>query len=103
MSAPSGPGGPGTLQGPAEVTPGLHRWRRHPVVLHLAITALVGGSAVLVWLVPRSILAFMLFQASLLVIYLLPIDWRAKLAWAAKSLVVMTVPAPSSFRLPRTL
>lgn len=46
----------------------------------------MGGSAVIVWAVPRSILAFMAFQASLVVVYYLPLPARAKLAWAGLAL-----------------
>src|SRR5688572_30930568 len=50
---------------------------------------MIGSSAVLVWFVPRSILAFMAFQASLLVIYLVPISMRAKLGWAVITLGIV--------------
>ena len=40
---------------------------RHPVALNGLVTGLILGSAGLVWVAPRSILAFMAFQASLLV------------------------------------
>jgi branched-chain amino acid transport system permease protein len=53
---------------------------------HLLILALIGGSATLVWLVPRSILAFMAFQSSLLVAYLVGLPPRAKLAYGALAL-----------------
>jgi branched-chain amino acid transport system permease protein len=72
-----------------DVAPGLRRWGRHPVLLNVLVVALMGGSTVLVWLVPRSILAFMLFQASLLAVYLLPLARPAKLAYAGTVLAVL--------------
>jgi branched-chain amino acid transport system permease protein len=57
--------------------------------LNVLIALMIGSSAVLVWFVPRSILAFMAFQASLLVIYLVPISMRAKLGWAVVTLGVV--------------
>src|SRR6185503_12117544 len=59
------------------------------VALNLLLGGLLAGSAVLVWFVPRSILAFMAFQASLLVIYLIPLSVRAKLVWAVIALGVV--------------
>ena len=56
---------------------------------HVLIALLIGGSATLVWFVPRSILAFMAFQASLLVIYLMRLTFRAKLGWAVVALGVV--------------
>jgi branched-chain amino acid transport system permease protein len=56
---------------------------RHPVALNLLVTGLILGSAALVWVAPRSILAFMAFQASLLVVYYVPLPFRAKLVYAA--------------------
>ena len=58
-------------------------------LLNLAVAVLIGGSAVLVWFVPRSILAFMVFQASLLALYLLPLPYREKLGWALLALGVV--------------
>jgi len=57
-----------------------------PVVVNLLVLGLIGGSAALVWVVPRSILAFMLFQASLVVVYYAPLSFRAKMAYAALGL-----------------
>ena len=59
---------------------------RKALVLNVLIGLMIGASAVLVWFVPRSILAFMAFQASLLVIYLIPLSMRAKLGWAVIAL-----------------
>ncbi len=56
---------------------------RRPVLLHPVVVGLIGGSALLVYAVPRSILAFMAFQASLVVLYYLPLSFRAKMAYAA--------------------
>src|SRR5438445_235136 len=47
---------------------------------------MIAGSATLVWLLPRSVLAFMAFQASLLVVYLVPLSVRAKLGYTAVTL-----------------
>ncbi|MBI2203206.1 MAG: branched-chain amino acid ABC transporter permease [Candidatus Rokubacteria bacterium] len=84
VPSPSGP-----TTGAVDVAPGLQRWRSHPVLLNVLVAAALFGSAILVWVVPRSIIAFMAFQASLLVIYLLPLDVRTKLAWAAVALGVL--------------
>jgi branched-chain amino acid transport system permease protein len=66
-------------------------WRR-PLVLNLVVVGLILGSAALVWVVPRSILAFMAFQASLLTIYYVPLAFRAKVVYAALALgLVMPV------------
>jgi branched-chain amino acid transport system permease protein len=78
-----------TTTGVVEVAPGLARWRTHPVLLNVLVIVLMVGSTLLVWAVPRSILAFMLFQASLLAIYLLPLRRGAKLAYAAVVLGVL--------------
>jgi branched-chain amino acid transport system permease protein len=59
---------------------------RHPVALNLLVTGLILGSAALVWVVPRSILAFMAFQASLLAVYYVPLPIRTKLVYAALTL-----------------
>jgi len=61
-------------------------WWRRPVILNLAIIAYIAGSAYLVYSVPRSILAFMVFQGSLLALYYLPIAFGAKLAYAGITL-----------------
>jgi branched-chain amino acid transport system permease protein len=61
----------------------------HPVVLNVLVLVLMAGSAVLVWLVPRSVLVFMAFQSSLLVVYLVPLSARAKLAYAMLALGVL--------------
>jgi branched-chain amino acid transport system permease protein len=91
VSGPEIPRSPST-SGPVDVAPGLKRWRTHPVLLNLVIAVVLVGSAVLVWFVPRSILAFMAFQASLLLIYLFPLPFGAKLGWAAVTLgVVMPI------------
>jgi branched-chain amino acid transport system permease protein len=78
-----------TTTGVVEVAPGLARWRSHPVLLNVLVIVLMLGSTLLVWAVPRSILAFMLFQASLLAIYLLPLGRGAKLGYAAVALGVL--------------
>ena len=62
------------------------RIARNPVVANLLVLGLIGGSALLVYAVPRSILAFMLFQASLLVVYYAPLAYRVKMAYALLSL-----------------
>ena len=59
---------------------------RHPVTLNLLVTGLILGSAALVWVAPRSILAFMAFQASLLVVYYVPLSFREKLVYAVLAL-----------------
>ena len=59
------------------------------MLLNLLVVLLMGGSATLVWLVPRSILAFMTFQASLLVVYLVALPARAKLAYGALALGIV--------------
>jgi len=79
----------GPPTGPADVAPGLRRWHSHTRLLNVLIAVMLIGSAMLVWVVPRSILAFMAFQSSLLVIYLLPLAFRAKLAWAIVALGVL--------------
>jgi branched-chain amino acid transport system permease protein len=59
---------------------------RRRVRLNLLVLGAVVGSAVLVYLVPRSILAFMAFQGSLLLIYSVRLPFRTKLAYAALAL-----------------
>jgi len=86
--------GPDQLRGadPPPVTGSVGAVFGNPLVLHVLIAVLMGGSAALVWIVPRSILAFMAFQASLLVIYFVPLGFRARLGWAAIALgIVMPV------------
>ena len=61
-------------------------WWQRPVILNLAIIVYIAGSSYLVYSVPRSVLAFMLFQGSLLALYYLPIAFRAKLAYAGITL-----------------
>src|SRR3990170_159647 len=61
-------------------------WWRRPAALNLAIIAYIAGSSYLVYSVPRSILAFMLFQGSLLALYYLPIAVRVKVLYAAVTL-----------------
>jgi branched-chain amino acid transport system permease protein len=63
--------------------PEAGRRRPHPALLTVFVLALTAGSAVLVWVLPRSILAFMAFQATLVVLYYLPLPGRVKLAVAA--------------------
>jgi branched-chain amino acid transport system permease protein len=67
--------------------PGAHALGR--LVLNVLVLGLMAGSAGLVWLVPRSVVVFMAFQSSLLVLYLLPLPARAKLAYAALALGVL--------------
>src|SRR3990170_3765351 len=59
---------------------------RRPLLANLGVLGLILGSAALVYVVPRSILAFMAFQGSLLVVYYVPLAPRAKLAYAALAL-----------------
>ncbi len=59
---------------------------RHPLVVNGLVLGLILGSAVLVYGVPRSILAFMAFQGSLLVVYYVPLAYRMKLVYAALAL-----------------
>src|SRR3972149_1439480 len=61
-------------------------WWKRPGVLNLAIIAYIAGSSYLVFSIPNSILAFMLFQGSLLVLYYLPIAFAAKLAYTGITL-----------------
>src|SRR3989304_4504184 len=61
-------------------------WWRRPAALNLAIIACIAGSSFLVYRVPRSILAFILFQGSLLALYYLPIAVRVKVLYAAVTL-----------------
>jgi branched-chain amino acid transport system permease protein len=56
------------------------------VVVNLLVFGLIAGSTLLVWVVPRSILAFMTFQASLLVVYYAPLSTRARMAYATVAL-----------------
>ncbi len=77
---------PEPTTGPVEDAPGFHRRRAHRLALHLAVAVLMIGSAAIVWFVPRSILAFMAFQASLLFIYLVPLPVRARFGWALVAL-----------------
>src|SRR5438093_9423239 len=60
-----------------------------PAVLNVLVILLIAGSATLVWLLPRSVLAFMAFQASLLVVYLVPLPARAKLGYGLLTLGVL--------------
>jgi branched-chain amino acid transport system permease protein len=53
------------------------------VVIYMALTAL------LVYLSPRSLIAFLLFMSSGLLVYYLKLSWRAKFAVAAMMLVVL--------------
>jgi branched-chain amino acid transport system permease protein len=59
---------------------------RHPLVVNGLVLGLILGSAVLVYGLPRSILAFMAFQGSLLVVYYAPLAHRMKLGYAALGL-----------------
>jgi branched-chain amino acid transport system permease protein len=61
----------------------------HPAVLNVLVLALMAGSAALVWLVPRSVLVFMAFQSSLLIVYLVPLAPRVKLVYAMLALGVL--------------
>jgi len=61
-------------------------WWKRPGVLNLAIIVYIAGSSYLVYSVPRSILAFILFQGSLLALYYLPIAVRVKVLYAAVTL-----------------
>jgi branched-chain amino acid transport system permease protein len=56
---------------------------------HLAVLGYVVTSFALVFTFPQSVLAFLLFEASLLVIYYAPLDQRAKLFWGAIVLVAL--------------
>jgi len=60
-----------------------------PLVLNLLVLGLILGSAALVYAVPRSILAFMAFQGSLLVVYYVRLPFRAKLAYAVLTLGIV--------------
>jgi branched-chain amino acid transport system permease protein len=62
---------------------------RHPVALNGLVAGLILGSAALVWVAPRSILAFMAFQASLLVVYYVPLAFREKLVYALLALGIV--------------
>jgi branched-chain amino acid transport system permease protein len=57
-----------------------------PAAVNLLVLGLILGSAALVYAVPRSILAFMAFQGSLLAIYYVRLPPRAKLAYAVLAL-----------------
>ncbi len=52
------------------------------LVTHAAVVVMIAASAGLVYALPRSILAFMSFQASLVVVYYAGLPVRAKLAYA---------------------
>jgi branched-chain amino acid transport system permease protein len=50
------------------------------------VLGLIAGSTLLVWVLPRSILAFMTFQGSLLVIYYAPLSGRVRAIYAVLAL-----------------
>jgi branched-chain amino acid transport system permease protein len=54
-----------------------------------AIVAYIAGSCLLAFFFPQSVLAFLIFEASLLVIYYLPADNRMKLCLGVLVLVVL--------------
>ncbi|MEK7339050.1 MAG: branched-chain amino acid ABC transporter permease, partial [candidate division NC10 bacterium] len=58
-------------------------WRRWPPARLLWVAALIALSSTLVYLFPRSILAFILFQTCLLVIYYAEIGRAAQIAFGA--------------------
>lgn len=58
-------------------------WRRWPAARFAWVTALIALSSGLVYLFPRSLLAFLLFQACLLVIYYADIGRPAQIAFGA--------------------
>lgn len=58
-------------------------WRRWPPARFLWLTAFIALSSGLVYLFPRSILAFLLFQACLLLIYYAEIGRAAQIAFGA--------------------
>ncbi len=60
--------------------------KRRAVAINLLVFGLIAGSALLVWVVPRSILAFMAFQGSIVVVYYAPLAARAKIAYAVLTL-----------------
>jgi branched-chain amino acid transport system permease protein len=63
-------------------------WRA-PAVLNLAIIIYIVGSSLMVYAMPHSLLAFLLFQGSLLALYYFPIAKGAKLAYAAVTLGIL--------------
>ncbi|HEV8310609.1 MAG TPA: branched-chain amino acid ABC transporter permease [Methylomirabilota bacterium] len=65
------------------------RLRRSALAVNVLVLALIAGSAFLVYAVPRSILAFMAFQASLLVVYYAPLAHRVKMGYAVLALGVL--------------
>jgi branched-chain amino acid transport system permease protein len=75
VSAPSAPPTAGGRLGPAAV--------------NLLVLGLLAGSTLLVWVVPRSILAFMTFQAALLAIYYARLSPRVRSAYAVLALGVL--------------
>ena len=58
-------------------------WRRWPAARFLWVTVFIALSSSLVYLFPRSVLAFLLFQACLLVIYYAEIGRAAQIAFGA--------------------
>jgi branched-chain amino acid transport system permease protein len=56
---------------------------------HLGVVGYIAASSALAFAFPRSVLAFLLFEASLLVIYYASIDDRAKFYWGALVLLVL--------------
>jgi branched-chain amino acid transport system permease protein len=78
------------VSAPSESTsvaaPPMRARARRPVLVNLLVLGLIAGSAMLVWVMPRSILAFMAFQASLVVLYYAPLAGRAKLTYAGLTL-----------------
>ena len=62
------------------------QWWGRAVFLNLAVIVYIGGSSLLVYAMPHSLLAFLLFLGSILALYYLRIAQRAKLAYAAITL-----------------
>ena len=60
-----------------------------PVIQAIGLCVFIAGSGGLVYAFPRSVLIFLLFQSSLLLIYYSPIDRRLKAAYAALVLVLL--------------
>lgn len=62
-----------------------------PLALHAAAVAYIALSSALVYNFPRSVLAFLSFEASLLLIYWMPLNRRAKL-WFAVLILGLLLP-----------
>src|SRR5262245_38010636 len=81
--------GPYGKAGAAAATTQVKRLLDQPVLATILVVALLAGTSLGVAWFPRSVVMFMLFQASLLLLYLARVPRLLKIALAAVTLAVL--------------